>query len=722
MESSKQHPLKSLCKQWQSIIHSAMKHKRAQFQADADEAMNFLDGPSHTWMFSDKYAKKKEGGYISEAIEGDDMENIPAPSIQIQVNKAAEVRDLFGPALYHHNPTIVVTPHNPPLIPPDVLGIQPPPLDPMTGQPAMVDPMTGMPVMIDPAWQEYQMLAQQQQQQANLNAVRGKLLEYTLNYFQQELDKKTEARNAIDEALIKGAGLLWTELIQRDGHSTAMVGSFYKDVNDLVVDPDARCWDDVKWISLRCVHPYWEAEEQYNLPAESLKDYASHESEDRQAANSDNPDANHDRANGKSNDLLVYWKIWSKMGLGDRLRDMKPKSFKENGTFDELGNYCYIVIAHDCPFPLNLPDDLLALPTEEASEDTNFALPREPVMEPVMDPMTQQPAVDQTSGEPVEQPAIDPATGEPQTKLKEAVFLSVQWPIPFWADGAWPFEMLGFHWKPGQVWPISHLKPGIGELRFINYMMSFIAVKIRRSAITKVGVLSAAAEEVKVALLSGKDFDVVPIEEVTGRSIKDIISFLEQPGWHPEIWTVIQAVFDLFDKRVGLTELMYGLTASQMRSATEANVKQQNLAIRPDDMAGKVEDFMSRVAGKEAMAARWLLQRADMEPILGPLGASVWEKTILSADVENVVREFDYVIAAGSTRKPDSATRAQQANEATASWLPTIQAYLSMTGDVSPLNQLGQFWAEANTSPFVPQFQPPPPPQPPPQEEQPQTA
>jgi len=715
--SSKEHPLKSLCTQWRSAITSGIKKKRELFQDSADEAMLFLDGP-HNWMFSEKYSKAKGSGYIPEMQEDESDENIRAPSIQFQINKVAEVRDLFGPSLYHHNPTILVTPHDPPMIGPEALGIQPPPIDPMTGQPLMVDPMTGMPIPIDPAWQQYQMLAMQQQQAAITNQTRAKLIAYVLNYFQQELDKKTESRNSIDEALIKGAGCLWQELIQRDGHSTAMVGSFYKDVNDLVVDPDARHWDDVKWVALRCVHPFWEAERMYNLPPESLKKYASHQSSSQEAAQESNPDAKHDQANGKSNDLLIYWKIWSKMGMGDRLRDLTQKF---DQTFDELGDYCYLVIAKDCPFPLNIPDELLEIPAEEEGEGESFALPREPVMEPVMDPITKQPAVDQTTGEPVEQPAIDPETGQPQTQLKEAVFLAAQWPIPYWADGSWPFEMLGFHWKPGQVWPISHIKPGIGELRFINYMMSYLAVKIRRSSLTKVGILSALQDKAREALLSGKDFDVVEIEEATGRSIKDIISFLEAPDWHPEIWNVYQAVFDLFDKRMGLTELIYGTSGAQLRSAAEANVKQQNISIRPDDMAGKVEDFMSRVAAKEAMAARWLLQREDMEPILGPLGAHVWEQTILSTDVETVVREFDYVIAAGSTRKPDTATRAQQATEAVQVWGPIVQGYMGQTGDVNPINQLGQFWSEATTTPYVPQFQPPPPPAPeqggPPQEQ-----
>jgi hypothetical protein len=714
MESSKQHPLNSLCKQWREVINSAIKRKRTLFQNDADEAMHFLDG-EHNWMFSEKYAKKKEGGYLSEPMD-DDAEKIVPPSVQIQINKVAEVRDLFGPALYHHNPTIEASPLVPPQVAPQALGIQPPQIDPMTGMPLQVDPMTGMPIMVDPAWQQYEMLAQQQQQTALIKETTSTILQYTLNYFQQELDKKTEARNAIDEALIKGAGLLWTELIQRDGHTTAMVGSFYKDVNDLVVDPDARQWDDVKWVALRCVHPYWEVEKTYNLEPDSLKKYATHESSDRQAANEENPDANYDRANGKSNDLIVYWKIWSKMGLGDRLRDMKKKW---DGAFDELGDYCYLVIAADCPFPLNLPDDLLQVPAEGTEENTDdFQLPRDPVMEPVIDPITQQPAVDHMTGEPVEQPAIDPETGEPQTQLNEAVFLACQWPIPFWSDKSWPFEMLGFHWKPGQVWPISHIKPGIGELRFINYMMSYLAVKIRRSSLTKVGLISAIGEDAKAALLSGKDFDVVAIEETVGRSIKDIVSYLEAPDWHPQIWQVYQAVFDLFDKRMGLTELMYGMSGAQLRSAAEANVKQQNISIRPDDMAGKVEDFMSRVAAKEAFAQRWLLTEKDMEPILGPLGAMFWRDYVMSTDLETVVREFDYRVAAGSTRKPDTAVRAQQATEAVQVWGPIVQQYMGQTGDVNPINQLGQFWAEATTNPYVPQFQPPPMPQPqePPQE------
>jgi hypothetical protein len=249
-------------------------------------------------------------------------------------------------------------------------------------------------------------------------------------------------------------------------------------------------------------------------------------------------------------------------------------------------------------------------------------------------------------------------------------------------------------------------------------MMSFIAVKIRRCSINKVGIMKALGEDAKQALLSGKDFDVVEIEAAVGQKITDLISWLETPQWHPEIWNVIEKVFDLFDKRVGLTELMYGVTDTQPRSATEMNVKQQNLAIRPQDMLSRVEDFMSRVAAKEALAMRWLLKGQDMQPVLGQVGALMWDQVIASADIGSVVREFDYRVQSGSLAKPDSAVRSEQANTAVQMWAPLLQGHMQATGDPGPVNQLANFWSEATSNPFKFQLQGMPPPQPaPPGEE-----
>ena len=57
--------------------------------------------------------------------------------------------------------------------------------------------------------------------------------------------------------------------------------------------------------------------------------------------------------------------------------------------------------------------------------------------------------------------------------------------------------------------------------------------------------------------------------------------------------------------------------------------------------AEKVEHGLSRTATKEAFAMRWLLTAEDVFPVVGPLGAHVWDNLINSTEVEDVVREYD---------------------------------------------------------------------------------
>ena len=53
------------------------------------------------------------------------------------------------------------------------------------------------------------------------------------------------------------------------------------------------------------------------------------------------------------------------------------------------------------------------------------------------------------------------------------------------------------------------------------------------------------------------------------KSIDEIVQFLQHPPVNGDIWKMIQAVEDNFDKRVGLTELMYGRRGPR-RSARRA--------------------------------------------------------------------------------------------------------------------------------------------------------
>lgn len=628
--------LRAIATGWLKKIELSLKHKRP-FSEDAREAMCFFDGP-HNWFWKDTYARH-EYGY---------NRTISPPGFRMQCNRVFEAVKLFGSVIYHRNPVRSVTPTRYPFVSPDAVG-----------------------VMDEQSMMAYQMAAQETVRRTEVRNAVAMLMEKYLNYTPHELDLKTHSRRVVDEAIIKGMGVWWTEMVELPGSQVRFVGSFADSVDNFTMDPDATEIEDILWCARRCTHPIDVVARQYGLDREQLKGHLEGAKPiDREA---DDQIFNEDeypykgRRVGKSNELVTYWKIWSKTGLGDRLKDV-PKELA--GSFDGLGDNCYIVVCEGIDYPLNMPPDALA-------ED------------------------------------VDPNTGVPPT-----LFRAVQWPIPFWAEAnGWPFVPLDFHRKPGYVWPISHIKPGVAELRFLNWALSFIAQRVATSCETMIGVSKAADQDVKDQILAHSDrgFKIVELSETLGRSVNDLISVFQLPDVSPELWRIIDAVTQMFDKRVGLTELAYAMTSSQIRSATEATVKAEQLSVRPDDMANRLEDAMGLLARREAFAARWLLEPQDVEPIIGPVGAAAWAQHIVTMDPATLAREFEYRIESGSARKPNKATRVEQMQAALQTLGPILQGLVPM-GVVDPLNALISDWADSLDIDAKPYLIPPPPPPPPPPE------
>jgi hypothetical protein len=635
--------LRAISQSWLSKINQSQRHKKP-FTDDAREAMNFFDGHGD-WFW-------KDGKGAGESNNS----RIAPPSFRMAINKAFEAVKLFGSVIYHRNPVRTVTPRAFPVVPPTALGIdpnQPPQMDPMTGQP-MPNPMVDQFIQVS---NQIGMMDDQRRTIADM-------MEAYLNYTPVELNLKENSRQAVDEGIIKGMGVWWTELVElpttEDGQTFGLIGSFYDSVDNLEMDPDADNQEDILWCARRCIHPVDEVARQYGLNREDLKghleSYVSQSEENTR-------DYKHRKRNGKTNDLIVYWKIWSKTGFGHTLKGF-PK--EHAGMFDALGQNCYLVIAEGVNYPLNAPKEIAL---EEPDE-----------------------------------------SGLPNT-----LFTRTRWPIPFYADiNGWPFTPLQFHRKPGYIWPISHLKPGMGELKFLNWAMSFLAGRVMVSCKTMVGVAKAAGDDIKDQILKHEEngFSLVELSETLGRSVTDIVSVFQLPEVSPEIWKILQAVSDMFDKRVGLTELVFGMTRNQFRSAAEAQVKSEQISVRPDDMANVLEDSMSALARKEALAARWLLQPQDVAPVLGPLGAEVWSQQIQQMDVHALAREFDYRIEAGSARKPNKAGRVEQMNMAVQTLGPILQGLIPM-GQVAPMNALLSDWCKALDIDPKPYMIPPPPPPPP---------
>jgi hypothetical protein len=600
-------PLRALVSQWREKIRQAMDFKKTEFQDDANVAMQFFNGP-YDFMYGLQYRTSRTAFVYTG---GDDL---PRPSFSMTVNKVAEMVQLFGPVLYHRNPIRQVNARKAPMLPINFFGD---PNNPQTQQ------------MFIP-------LMQQTQQMRNLDEARAELLQFYLNYTPGALDLKSNSRDAIDEAIIKGMGVLWTELYTPPGSQMTMVGSFYDSVDNLVIDPDEDSIDHAKWTMRKCTHPVWQVEQEFGLPPGSLK--GNLESYGMQTAITGSEDGDYRRKQGLTNDLLCYWKIYSKMGIGSRMSGTVQNSTLPN--WDIFGDFVFLAIADNVEYPLNLPPDVM--------EGGNM----------------------------------------------EDIQRRLEWPTPFWADDAWPFKQLEFHRIPRKVYPMSHLKPGLGELQFINWAYSFIAGKIKTASRDIIVVSKALSEEIKSAILSGCDYELVEIERAHG-TISEVVQFLRHPEFQGDIWKVIEAVEANFEKRVGLTELMYGMTTKQMRSAEEARVTAGNLSVRPDDMANKVEDFMSAIARQEALCARWHLVGKDVAPIMGPVGAQFWDQLLVPADPNEILHQLEYRIEAGSAKKPNKDRDAANMQQAMQTLFSPMLQYAMNTGDFSAINALIADWAKS---------------------------
>jgi hypothetical protein len=651
-----QNPLRPIVKGWLEKIKLAQEHKKP-FQEDAEEAMMFYDG-DNAWMFRSEYTRG-EKGYVK---------GIAPPAFRMSVNRVWEAVRLFGSVIHHRNPTRVCTPRPHPVIAPQMLGIQPQPPVPQMGpdgQPVMGP--DGQPVMMpDPMMQQYQMMVQQTQFLSERRDVISKLMDEYLNYTSNEMNLKDQSRLVVDEALIKGAGCWFTELYQPPGSDRRIATSFYESFDNVVWDPDADDQGDILWLARRRCHPREFVANKFGLDPEELRGHGeSYESRSTRKERGYETK----KKMGKTNDLITYWEIYSKTGFGDRLKDADKQL---RGKFDALGQYCYIVVAEGVEHPLNVNPAML-------QED-------------------------------VDESGVPPA-----------LFASTQWPIPFWAEkDGWPCTVLQWFRKPGYSYPISLIKPGIGELRFINWAMSFMATKIATSSQTMIGVAKAADNDLKAKILESDEsgFKIVEISEAIGRNVNDIISVFNLPGITMDMWNIVSAVTELFDRRVGLTELIYGMSRAQYRSAAEAAVKAEQISVRPDDMANTLEDALSEVARKEAFLARWLVGPQDVAPLMGPLAAQAWQMHVQAMDPEQLLREFDFRVEAGSARKPNKGTKVEQINQAMGVIMPVAQGLLQ-AGQPNLFNALLEDWGRAmdiDVGKYL--VPPPPPPGPPPGQEQ----
>lgn len=582
---------------WVDRIAESYKAKKA-FTSVARQCEQFFSADVG-FMWKEDFQKEFMGGKV-------------APKFKITIAKAFELVAIIGPALYWKYPKRVVRNYPRFDLAPELFG------DPQDQQ----------------AMQVYQQVVAEVDAEDKVNSVRNSLMERYLDYSQREQPGTLSLHSelAITEALLTGRGCLWVEPYQFPDSKRSLTGCFYDTVHNLFVDPD--CTDptlhEAKWIARRHVTPWWELEDRFKLKRGTLREKGSIESAEGQSTT--NPEKDMYRRAGKTFDLIVWYEVWSKGGIGTRMTGVTSNLAEK---FDDvLGNHVYVCVAKGVDFPLNAPTERL----REATDDE--------------------------------------------------VRQMFDWPCPYYKDDRWPVALLDFYRKPRSAWPLAPLAMGLGELMFLNVMISVLCDRAYATSRNIIAYFKSAAEQLQADFRSGKHEVFIEINDTFQKSVSDLVQFVQQPAINYDVFRMLETVSDMFDKRVGLTDLVYGLNPGGVasRSATDISAKQENLSIRPEYMAGKVEQWQSEAANLEKFAARWHVESDDIQPLLGRVGATLWDQLITSEDPEIVVRDMKAMVEAGSVRRPNRQRDAANLQQLAGYLVPEFSKHADVTGDTSQIN------------------------------------
>lgn len=609
------YPLAGVCEQWLALIKKSAELNWEEFHQFAYECYNYFDGPPN-FMWNEEYAYNDVNGYLNR------NGGIRLPTFRVTINKISDAVDLYGPSMMQRYPQVMVTPLYPTETSPESHGLD------------LNDPYAAM---------QYLQLAESRKQMIAVRDTTAAIAEDCINWFQVAAHKKDHARLVITDAIVGGLGVGYTYLYRPRGSGLRFPITEFVSSDRVIKDPDATTHKDVLWIAIECIEPCNIVEDEYGLPRGSIK--GNYQSSQSATTRKGRNDARNNRRGSESWDLCRYWKVFSKNGFGTRLKSADKMPAEVKNLCESFGDFCFLALCEDVPYPLNLPTELLL-----------------------------------------------------QGEL-DAIQSAVSWPTPFHTDSGsgrdWPTTELYFKENPRKKWPPSIFKHLLGQIRFVNWSFSFLADKVAASATEYIGVMKSAAENIQEQLRSQKGpFAFIEIDSAMGRKLDELIQHIGKPTFDTSLWEMVQNCIDEIERGSGVTDLLYGMQPRQMRSAEEARVLGENSTIRPDDMAEKSDEWYSICAGKEWQVAVWHLNGSDVAPVVGDAAASVFDQTIVTQPFESFSRDYSYRVIADSARKPDRMTRKAALNEFGQVAMP-MMLQMAQSGMMGPWNAYVEEFAKA---------------------------
>ena len=476
-----------------------------------------------------------------------------------------------------------------------------------------------------------QMWMEEEARELAQSTTRNNLMQYYLNYSQREQPGGgllAECEQCIVDACITGRGLLRVDPYEPVGGTGRLTGSFRVDPMKFYIDPNCTRTNltDAKWVCIEHTTPHWELERRFGWPADSLKKYATKMTKQAAVTSVISPNAS------STMDMVTWYECFSKMGVGTRFKDCKMTQWHE--AFEaSVKDYAYVCFNPSMPELLNVRSDFL----EQAD--------------------------------------------------LEQVKNAFDWPVRYYNDGRWPVASLDFWIRPDAPYPIAPIAMGLGELICMNVFVSKMADRAYQDSLTKAALVQELAEDAAQKLLSYHD-EVVTLNPMVGRNINEMVSYLQRPPMNQDVFHMLEYMSNSFDKRVGLTELMYGLNpgGKVSRTAADATLKGEAVNTRPEFMRSKVGAWLTEDANLERIAAAEHVAGETLVPLLGTSGSQLWTQLITQADPIVYMREMRCRIEASSIKRPNKEKEIQNTQQLAQLLLPVGQWYAQMTQNTTPLN------------------------------------
>jgi hypothetical protein len=596
--------LRSIVALWERQIDLAKKTKKRQFDETAQRA----------WDFKGK-------SYLQLYIEhNDEHEKFPTPYYKVRRNLSAEYVSVMLPFIHAQIPTRLCEPRRPQL-PPELVEL------------------VGSTVPVE-------LLAQEQ--------LLAFLMSWYLNWIPKEYDLAKEERTALPEALVKGRCLVWHHM--QNSPFGVMPVSNYDTVDGLLIDPDAEQLRDAGYIIRIRKRSAWKLAKEYSIPVDQIRGIAQSKHQEATETAYDTADDTPDEERA-THDVVEYYEVYSRMGVGIRLKDSSEDVLKEHAeALEAMGPYVRLVIIPGLNHPANVPPEVMADPS-----------------------------------------------GASELKAR------LEWPLPFHQGfDPWPMTVLDFYPNARDPWAASPLEGCLPLLVFMDHLYSFIMGRVRTTCRDIIVTSTQLQQDIKNAIASGLDQEVVQFDGNMA-DLEKMIHIIQFAELNPDTWKLIPLIESAFERSSGMTPLLHGGDAGrQMRSAAEADIREGHATSRPNDFADMVEDWNSRIAAKEAIATRLFVppparlfgEEVTDEMFAGAPYSQAWAQTVaVNGDPVAAAGQLRYTVEAGSGRRKNKQARVADAAQITQTMLaPMLQ--MATQGLPGPYNALVDILAEMYEMPL----------------------